>query len=234
MSDSLALRARLTSTVFFELVVAITGVLLVFFILAHLAGNLLLLLGPAAFNEYAARLESLGELLWVMRVGLFVTFVAHISTAIHLGISNRKKRAHQYLEHRYVSQRTLASRTMLYSGILLFCFLLLHLTDFTLRSKEGPLTIVAGMNSGEGLALYGLVWNKFANPIFSLIYIAAMTALGFHLTHAVSSVFVTLGVLSDSMTRRVELGARLLGAVVAVGFSLIPLFVLVRAHLIGV
>ncbi|MBI2436009.1 MAG: hypothetical protein HYV26_24395, partial [Candidatus Hydrogenedentes bacterium] len=94
--------------------------------------------------------------------------------------------------------------------------------------------IVAGMNSGEGPALYGLVWNKFANPIFSLIYIAAMTALGFHLTHAVSSVFVTLGVLSDSMTRRVELGARLLGATVAVGFSLIPLYVLVRAHLIGV
>lgn len=222
-SATLGLRGRLESTVFMEFVVGVTGVMLVGFICFHLLGNLLLLGGPEHFNAYAARLHSLGEFLWILRAGLATAFVLHITTAIRLAALNRSKRGQRYAEHKWISRRTVASRSMAGSGLLLLFFLVLHLKHFTFG---GASDYVHG--------LYGLVWTTFASPLYSLFYIAAMVMLGLHLTHATSSVFVTLGVLSDQQTRAVENGARIFGATIAIGFSIIPLFVLFNTYVLGV
>ena len=205
-----------------EFLVGITGVMLVGFVVVHLMGNLLLILGPEPFNAYADRLHNLGEFLWMLRAGLLIAFLVHVSTAIRLAVRNRSRRGQRYLDQRWSSQRTIASRSMAGSGVMLFLFLLLHLSQFSFGNADD---YVHG--------LYGLVWTTFANPLYSLLYIAAMVMLGFHLTHATSSVLVTLGVLSDNLTELVEYGARVFGAAIAVGFSTIPLFVLFNTYVLG-
>ena len=223
------LRGRLTTTVGRELLVGVTGLALVGFILAHLAGNLLVFAGPAALNGYAKALHDLGGLLWVARIGLITVFVVHISSAISLARESRSARAQAYESTVRSGPKTVASRMMLLSGLTLLFFLFFHLSDFTLTSPTGDKSVV----NGENLGLYGLVWNSFANPIRVLFYLAAMACLGTHLTHAISSVLVTLGILRDKNTPNADLAARAVGLIIAIGFSSIPLYVFIKANFIG-
>ncbi len=236
MSSTQTLAGRLSTTVGKELIVGVTGVLLVGFILAHLVGNLLLIVGPEAFNHYAAQLNNLGELLWVARIGLIVTFVAHISMAISLSRASAAARGTQRYEvEKSVGRKTAATRLMLISGVTILCFVLFHIYDFTITGdREGDRSFIDAISDTESMGLYGVVFNSFANPLRSLFYIIAVCGVGLHLSHAISSVVVTLGILTEKSTDKAELAAKVIGLIVAVGFSSIPLYVLLRAHVIGV
>jgi succinate dehydrogenase / fumarate reductase cytochrome b subunit len=224
---------RLTSTVAREFVLALAGVGLVVFVFIHLSGNLLIYAGPEKFNAYSEKLLSMGALIWVARAGLFTAFAAHVVLGLELALRNRKARKNRYAEYTYMSEKTLATRTMAISGLLIFFFIWIHLYDFTLSDKAGDFSIVTGMNNGESLGLYGVVYNTFASPIHSLFYIVVMVALGMHLSHALSSVFVTLGTENSPLVSRMETVGKVVAAVVALGFISIPLYILVRVHLAG-
>lgn len=223
------LRGRLTTTVGRELLVGVTGLALVGFVVAHLAGNLLIYAGPEAINAYSRALHNLGELLWVARIGLITVFVVHIGSAISLARANRSARAQAYESQVHSGPKTVASRMMLLSGLTMLLFVLFHLWDFTISSHEAPRSVV----NGEDLGLYGVVWNSFANPVRSLFYLAAMACLGLHLTHAISSVLVTLGILRDKNTPNADLAARVIGITLAVGFGSIPVYVFVKSFILG-
>ncbi len=235
MRSKTTLGNRFTTTVGKELIVGVTGILLVGFVLGHLAGNLLLLLGPEAFNDYAEKLQSLGELLWVARIGLIVALVAHVSMAINLARASRQARGSQrYDVEKIVGRKASATRFMIISGVTILAFLLFHIYDFTISGDiTGQGSIVEGMGE-ESMGLYGVVFNSFANPLRSLFYVIAVCGVGLHLSHAISSVLVTLGALTEKSTDKAELAAKVIGLAVAVGFSSIPLYILLRAHVIGV
>lgn len=235
MSASITLTSRLTSTVAKELVVAVSGLGLVGFVIAHLTGNLLILVGPAAFNAYAEKMQELGGLLWVARAGLLSIFVLHVGTAILLARANRAARSNRYETHNYVGRRSPATRLMLYTGLMVLAFVIFHVLDFSVFGhRDGPRSLVPGMNDGESMGLWGVVFSSFGNPLRALFYIAAVSCVGLHLSHALSSVLVTLGVLFDKGTARAELAAKIIGAVLALGFASLPAYVLVRTYLIGV
>ena len=212
-----------------QAILGVAGIGLVGFIVAHLAGNLFIFLGPEAFNAYAEKLHELGALLWVARGGLLAIFVAHVYLTARLWLGNRSARPQRYAQVRYQGDRTFATRSMIYTGALIFLFVFIHLYDFTLADKEGAKAVV----NGENLGLYGVVWNGFANPLRSLFYIVVMVCLGLHLSHAVSSVVVTLGADRSAFVRRMDLAAKAAGAAIAVGFSSIPVYVLARAYFIN-
>ena len=228
-SGTATLRGRLTTTVGREMLVGVTGLALVGFIAAHLAGNFLIFAGPEAINAYSRALHGLGELLWVARIGLITAFVVHIASAISLARNNRAARAQAYESVVHSGPKTAATRLMLLSGLVILFFLLFHLYDFTLRASAPPRSLV----NGEDLGLYGVLWNSFANPARAGFYIAAMICLGMHLSHALSSVLVTLGILRDKSTPRVDRFARVIGVFTAAGFSSIPVYVLTKTFFLG-
>src|SRR5688572_13594475 len=123
-------RAFLCSTLGRKVVMAVTGVMLFGFVIAHLAGNLLLYLGPEAINTYAVKLRELGAGLWAARAGLLVAVLAHIWAAVSLTKSNIQARPVGYARRDDVAA-TYASRTMAWSGPLLALFIVYHLMHFT-------------------------------------------------------------------------------------------------------
>ena len=229
MSAVATLRGRLTTTVGRELLVGVTGLALVGFIVIHLSGNLLIFVGPEAFNAYAAKLHSLGPLLWVARIGLITTFVVHIGAAISLAKENRAARAQSYESQTFQGRKTVATRLMLLSGLTVLFFLFFHLSDFTLSNHEGA----AGAVNGVELGLYGLVWNSFSNPLRVAFYLLGVGCLGMHLSHATASVLVTLGILRDKTTANAEIVAKIVGLTFFVGFSSIPVYILIKAFFLG-
>lgn len=223
------LLGRLKTTVGRELLAGVTGLALVGFIVIHLLGNLLIYAGPEAINGYSKSLHSLGELLWVARLGLIAAFVVHIASTISLARASRSARAQDYEHVVRSGPKTAASRLMLFSGLFMLTFLLFHLYDFTLREAAPPRSLVNGVDLG----LYGVVWNGFANPVRALLYVIAMCFLGMHLSHAISSVLVTLGILREKHTPNADLVARLFGGAMALGFSSIPIYICVKAFFLG-
>jgi succinate dehydrogenase / fumarate reductase cytochrome b subunit len=111
-------------------VMAVTGLLLIGFVLAHMAGNLLIFFGPDAINSYAAALKAKPYLLWPARVGLLVVFLIHLYVAFRLTYENYAARPQGYVHERTL-QASFASRHMMLTGMVLLAFIVYHLAHFT-------------------------------------------------------------------------------------------------------
>lgn len=215
-------KTALSSSIVRKQIVAITGIGLVLFIIGHLAGNLLLFLGPDAFNGYAEKLASLGAGLWAVRIGLIVFFVLHVYFTITLWHENRAARRERYEVEQAKGDQTFTRRYMVLTGLLVFAFLFFHLKDFTFGDHDGPASIMGE----QSLGLFGLVWNSFQSFPRTLFYVAAVCCVGMHLSHGVQSLFQTLGLHHDRYSPLINKASVVLGVLVAAGFSFIPLAVL--------
>jgi succinate dehydrogenase / fumarate reductase cytochrome b subunit len=126
----MALFDYLKSTLLSKVVMAVTGVILVLFLIGHCVGNMQIFIGRETFNAYAHFLQGLGELLWIIRGVLLLALVFHIITSIRLKLLNYQAKPIKYEVKRYV-RANLTGRTMIWTGILVVAFLVLHLGHFT-------------------------------------------------------------------------------------------------------
>ena len=202
-------------------IVAITGLGLVLFLIAHLAGNMLIYVGAEAFNAYAEALHNLGPLLWVARIGLIVTFLVHISFTAVLVLENRKARTQGYAVNKdHTDKKSIAVRLMPITGSILILYVVLHLIDFTFKDKS----IYAN-------GLYELVTDTLMNPIHAIWYMVAMACVGFHLSHGIQSVAQTFGVNTRNTLPKIQKASLALGLLIAIGFGSIPLYIMLTMNL---
>ena len=171
------------STVGKKVVMAVTGVLLVGFIVGHAAGNLLVFRGPEAFNAYAALLKSNMNLLWTARIGLLIAAALHIVAAAQLTRRQQLARPVGYA-HRDPQVSTYASRTIRWGGVVLLVFVVYHLLHFTVGTAHPSFSHTDAYSNV--IVGFGVWW-------VALLYIVAMIALGLHLYHGVWSAIRTLG-----------------------------------------
>jgi succinate dehydrogenase / fumarate reductase cytochrome b subunit len=207
------------STIGKKTVMAVTGLALVAFLFAHMLGNLKVFLGPAALNDYAAWLRTIGEpavpygvFLWIMRVGLIVAVVLHITAAVQLSIRDRKARPVRYV-HGQRARASFATSTMRWGGATLAVYVVWHILDLTVGVANRD--FVDGDPYHNIRADFGVWW-------VNVIYIVALLMLGLHLNHGFWSAARTLGVAGNAV--------RTVGAVVAVvitgGFLAVPIGVM--------
>jgi succinate dehydrogenase / fumarate reductase cytochrome b subunit len=170
---------------------AITGLILLAYVLVHMIGNLKLYLGPESMNAYAEWLRALGEpalprtvLLWIVRVVLLAAFVLHIHAAYALTMMNRRARPVGYHSRRDYVAADFAARTMRWTGVIVLLFVLFHLADLTFGVAN------PGYESG---AVYSNVVASFSRWPVAILYIVANLALGYHLFHGAWSLFQSLG-----------------------------------------
>lgn len=197
------------------------------FLVAHLAGNLLIFGGPEALNGYSEMLHKVPEVLWIMRLGLLAALVVHVYFTALLTHENRAARAVRYEVQADFGRTNFAKRTMILTGLLVFFFLWIHLANFAFAAKEGPHTAVTAAGTQE-LGLFGLVWNKFLNPVYALFYILAVGCVGFHLSHGIQSLLQTIGFNHERYTPMIRKAAIGAGIALACGFASVPVYVMVK------
>lgn len=174
------------TTVGKKALVAVTGAILFGFVIVHLAGNLILLVGPDAYNAYAAGLKGNLPLLWSVRILLLVSVVVHVGLTIQLAARNAQARPTPYQKPRQDLVTTYAARTMVLSGPILFLYILFHIAHFT-----APGLSLGGTFDPENVYLN--VVHGFRVWWVSAIYIFANILLGLHLYHGGWSLFQSLG-----------------------------------------
>ncbi len=173
-----------------KVVMALSGLGLVFYVVIHMLGNLQIFEGAPTLNGYAAFLRDMPILLWIVRAGLLSLVVLHIVLAIRLTVRNRRARPVAYAARKY-RQASFASRTMAVSGILLALFILFHLLHLTAGVID-PLAIDRLDVEGHR-DVYGKIVRAFQNPFIVVLYVVGQVGLGLHLNHAVTSSLQTLG-----------------------------------------
>jgi succinate dehydrogenase / fumarate reductase cytochrome b subunit len=207
---------------------AITGMILFLFVLAHLAGNLQIFLGPEAINRYGHFLQSNPELIWPARLFLLLMIALHIWSAIKLSLENKAARPAGYAVYRPIGS-TYASRTMLMSGLIVLVFIIYHLLHFTVQTQYLNLTgqnFAAFMDPEKRHDIFKMMVVGFSNVWVSAFYVLGMALLSLHLSHGVSSMFQSMGWKNEAYRPVLDRGARLLGVLIFLGYSSIPVAIL--------
>jgi succinate dehydrogenase / fumarate reductase cytochrome b subunit len=206
-----------------KFLMAVSGLALLAFVIAHLLGNLQIFLGPDALNRYSAFLKSTGELLWMARIGLLAMVAIHIWTAVALTLENRAARPIPYARKDYI-EASYASRTMHISGLIVLAYILYHLLHFTFGRVHPELTHF--LDSQGRPDVYRMVVASFQQPAIAVIYMLANFLLGTHLGHGIYSGLQSLGFMTETIRPKVRILSVLIGYGIFVGYAAIPLAVL--------
>jgi succinate dehydrogenase / fumarate reductase cytochrome b subunit len=216
----------LWSTVAKKFLMALTGLALFLFVCGHLAGNLLLFVSPEAFNRYSHRLISMGGALYAVEILLLVVFLLHMYTALVVTWNNWKARPARYTQTASrggPSRMNLSSRTMIWSGVVILVFTVIHLITF----KYGP-GIAEGYVvylDGEPVRdLYRLVAESFRSPLYAGWYVVAMVVLGLHLRHGFWSAVQSLGLHHPRWTPVIYSVGVAAAVLLGFGFLFIPVW----------
>ena len=209
---------------------ATTGIVFIGYVLLHMYGNLKIFAGQESFDHYAEGLRTFGEpllpyggLLWIVRILLIASIIGHLYAAFTLWSRANSARSQRYAVKKAVGV-SLSSRTMRWGGVALLIFIVWHLFHFTI----GKPAINSSVSASEVAASpYVMVVASFQLWWMTLIYLAALVALGFHLMHGVFSAQQTLGwTQSQAAYTRARVIAQAIAAIVVIGFALPPLAIL--------
>lgn len=209
---------------------AVTGVLMIGFVVIHMTGNLQMFAGtPDKINFYAHLLHSYPVVLWGFRLGLIAVTALHIWGTISLARENRRAKPMGYAVTGRKSRLkiTWSSVSMVISGTIILAFISFHLLHFTGQVIDRSYLTMETMVNGVVMHdVYRMVIKGFSNPWISGFYLVAMGLLFSHLRHGAASVFQTFGLRDKQMVQVIELGAWVLAAALFAGFGAIPVAVM--------
>jgi succinate dehydrogenase / fumarate reductase cytochrome b subunit len=201
-----------------KILMAISGLILIGFVIGHLVGNLQVFQGPDHLNGYAVFLRQLGPTLWIARIVIIAAVLVHVWAATVLTLENRAARGPEPYTVKHTIRATLSSRTMRITGYVVLAFLIYHLAQFTwgwaqpqefkehlhhytLQSDYRVAGLVAVHAGADVEDVYNMVVLGFSHAVISIFYIIAVGLLSFHLLHGFDSMFQTLGLRSSRWAR---------------------------------
>ena len=212
-------KAAKTNSVAKKAIMAVSGIIMVLFLIAHMIGNLHVYQGADSFNEYSEWLRALGEpalpprtLLTAIEIVLRVSVVAHMWAAYSLWAQARRARPVAYVSKKRV-QQSFASRTVRYGSLIILLFIIWHILDLTVGSVN-PV--------GTDSTPYDRLVASFSNPFITLFYVVALVLLGLHLRHGIFAATQTLGQTNRRRERIVNVIATVFSTVLIAGFLVVP------------
>ena len=203
-------------------IMGVTGLLMVVFVLAHMLGNLSTFGGANALNAYAEHLRAFPPGLWAFRGLMALAFLVHIFTGLTLYVQNRAARPVAYANKKN-DRTSFSALTMVWTGLLLGVFAVYHLLHFTLHAGNpqwNELKDAAGR-----FDVFAMVSQGLSGGV-AWLYVGAVVVLLLHLLHGIQSLFQSLGLTNENTFCGINLGGKVVAAVVALGFVLIPLTIM--------
>jgi succinate dehydrogenase / fumarate reductase cytochrome b subunit len=201
------------------LIIGVTGILLFLYLILHIAGNLMVFLGPDKFNEYSHALIS-NPLVVPVEIGLLAVFLIHLFKAVRMTFQNQSARPAKYAKKERAggaSQKSIASASMIVTGLAILIFVPIHVWTF----KYGEF-----YDLGNGVRdLYRTEAENFSSPLAVVLYVAMMVLVGLHLWHGVPSSFQSLGLNGPRFTPLIRKVGKVSAVVIGGGFIVITLWV---------
>lgn len=213
------------STLGKKYIMAATGAAMCLFVTGHMVGNLQLFLGPEALNRYAHFLQSLGEILWGIRLSLLAIIGLHVWSALALSVENKAARPVEYGHGKAPFGASLASRTMLAGGGIIGLFIVYHLLHYTVCAQAINFTGVnftTLLDENGHHDVYAMVVYGFSVWYVSLFYIVAVGFLSLHLSHGGSAMFQSLGLRNHAWWPVISKAAIIWAVILFLGYAVVP------------
>ena len=214
-------RRVFSSSIGTKLLIGLTGLALFAYLILHLVGNALIFAGPETFNEYSHALIS-NPLIIPIEAGLLAIFLLHVYKAITNYIANRRARPAGYAQKKFAghtSRKSVASSTMIWSGLVMFLFVLVHVKQF----KYGAWYQTVSENPIRDLAR--TEFEVFRQPVWVAFYVVCTLIVGLHLRHGIASGFQSIGFDHPVYTRRLTVWGIVFAALIGGGLAFIPIWV---------
>ena len=217
-----SIAAALRSSIGKKYLMGLSGLVWFGFAIGHLIGNFLLFAGREAFNEYAHFLETFGhgKAVYIAEVALILVLITHIWNGLQVAVFDKgNARPQGYAVSGNAggaSRKSFASQTMIWTGILILVFMVVHIATFKFGAKQ-PM-----VNRPELGDLYAVVVGRFADPVYTGFYVVVMLALGTHLSHGLWSALQSLGLLNRRTYPVAASLAGVVGFALALGFLILP------------
>jgi succinate dehydrogenase / fumarate reductase, cytochrome b subunit len=204
-------------------IVALTGLMLLGFATGHLVGNLQIFLAPEWINSYARHLESLGPVLWVIRLTMLAIIGLHIITTVQLVAENRLAKPVKYAVSG-AQASSLASRTMILSGMVIIAFVVFHILHYTVRLQHPDWGLKTfKLADGEMVRdVHTMMVQGFSSIGVSVFYIVALFLLASHLSHGISSVFQTFSLNNKKLQCLIKVVGQAYAWLLFIGYASIP------------
>lgn len=204
-------------------VMAVTGMLMILFVVGHLLGNLSIFAGPDGINAYAVKLRELGPLLWAFRVVMVVAVVLHVILSIQITVENSAAKPTKYAVKKSL-RATFASKNMIWTGVILGIFILVHLLQFTFHVTPD---VVVGEDSASRFDVYTMVLTSLSKPLITAGYVLALVCLFLHLSHGIQSTFQTMGWSNAKLLPEYGRWGKVVSGLFLIGYGSIPVLVLI-------
>lgn len=212
-----------TNSVVKKVVMAVTGIIMLLFLIAHMVGNLKAFAGAATYNDYSEWLRTFGEpalpyrtFLTTLEVILLASVLAHMWAALSLWRQARRARPERYVRKKHVAQ-SYASRTMRWGGVIIALYIVWHLLDMTVGAVNP---------AGRDSTPYERLIASMSNPWITAFYVLALVLLGFHIRHGIWSATQTLGQSNRRRERTVNAFAVVFSVVLIGGYLIVPFAIL--------
>lgn len=220
----MGMQMLLGSSVGKKVLMATTGLILVMFVVVHLLGNTSIFAGPDGINAYAAKLHSLGPVVWLFRLVMLGVFLLHIWMGIRLTLENKLARPVGYQQKKNL-RTSYAAQIMIYSGVVLLIFVVYHLLHFTVRVTNPDISHF--VDAAGRTDVYAMVVLSFQKFFISLTYVIAMVFLLLHLTHGIGSMFQSSGLNNARTLPTIQTAGKWVAIALMVGYVIIPISILV-------
>jgi succinate dehydrogenase / fumarate reductase cytochrome b subunit len=205
-----------------KILMAITGQVMILFVVAHMVGNATIYFGR--LNAYAEQLHSLPLILWIYRTVMFALLLLHAIVGIQLYLENRKSKPQAYSIRKRLST-TFAGKTVIWTGLVIGVFLVYHLLHFTFQVVNTEIPGNMLVDRAGRTDVFRMVAANFRNIFISSIYIVAMIALLLHLIHGIQSSFQTLGLSNERTLPSIEKTGSIIAFVLFLCYISIPIII---------
>jgi len=212
------------STVGRKILMAITGQLMLLYVIIHLLGNTTVYFNN--LNAYAAALRAMPLLLWLVRLVMSAALVIHLYLGIVLTLENRKAKSGSYAVTSHIST-TFAGRNMIWTGALIVAFLIYHLLHFTIQIVAPEFAAIRHPDALGRPDVFTMVVRGFQQSGTALLYVFFMATLLLHLTHGIQSSFQTWGLNNEKSLPIITRGGQIAATILFLGYASIPLVIVI-------
>jgi len=209
-----------------KFIMAITGLLMVLFVVAHMLGNMTTFGGENGLNAYAEHLRAFPPALYAFRLVMALAFVVHVWMGFTLYIQNKAARPVDYAK-KQSDKTTFSAQTMIWTGLILGAFVVYHLLHFTIHAFNPEYNAL--VDAMGRFNVFAMVTSAFHHFPVAFIYVLAMIILLLHLRHGIQSFFQSLGLTNDSTQPLLVTGGRWAAGALAIGFLVIPVLIFFKA-----
>ena len=200
----------------------VTGQLMVLFVIIHVLGNSTIYV--SWLNAYAVGLHAFPPFLWAIRLVMIAAVLLHVYLAIVVTLENRASKPQAYAVTNHLST-TFAGRNMIWSGALIFSFLIYHLLQFTFQVTNPAIAAVRNLDAAGRPDVFSMVVQSFQQMSIVTVYLVSMTALLLHLTHGIQSSLQTWGLNNDRSLPIMIKAGTITALVLFLGYVAIPVVI---------